>query len=223
MVRRAEVVAVGLHVAGDDALQSRAEPRSRRRRGSLGFRLRRDVGERLPGELRSVPYRKHKCLAHHLRALKGAEEALAERGAQSLDLTLWKVQLKDVLDAWRRRDELSAEDYAAKVAQLRRGLDNLLARSPPEPEAVKFRNRMAKRRAHLTGCRDDPAVEPTNNRAERALRPAVIARKLSCGNKTPAGRETWQIFASPAETCAQRGRDFLDYLAPRLQPSPLVR
>lgn len=48
---------------------------------------------------------------------------------------------------------------------------------------------------------DDSAVDTTNNRAERALRPAVIARKLSCGNKTEAGRQVWQILASLAVNC----------------------
>ena len=51
-----------------------------------------------------------------------------------------------------------------------------------------------------------------NKRAERSLRPAVIARKISCGNKTDRGRRTWQIFASLAATCVQRGNDLIDYL-----------
>ena len=32
---------------------------------------------------------------------------------------------------------------------------------------------------------------PRSNLAERQLRPAVIARKVSCGNKTPKGAQTW--------------------------------
>jgi hypothetical protein len=51
-------------------------------------------------------------------------------------------------------------------------------------------------------------VEATNNLAERQLRPAVIARKLSCGNKTSRGARTWEILASLAATCAQRGESF---------------
>ena len=51
-------------------------------------------------------------------------------------------------------------------------------------------DRVAKQRSHLIGCLYDLAAEPTNNRAERSLRPAVIARKISCGNKTDRGRQT---------------------------------
>jgi hypothetical protein len=166
------------------------------------------------------PYRKHKCLAHHLKALREAEEALARRGQQSQDLFLWKLHLQDVIATWQQREQLSAEQYAAKVAQLERGVDNLLARSPPEPEAVRFRDRLRRQRPHLLGCLYEPAAEPTNNRAERALRPAVIARKLSCGNKTSVGRDVWQILASLAATCTQRRQDFIDYLALRLPLAP---
>jgi hypothetical protein len=40
----------------------------------------------------------------------------------------------------------------------------------------------------------------------------VIARKISCGNKTDRGRLTWQILVSLAATCPQRGNDLIDYL-----------
>ena len=43
----------------------------------------------------------------------------------------------------------------------------------------------------------------------RSLRdPGVIARKLSCGNKTEAGKGAWERLTSPAMTRRQRGQDF---------------
>jgi hypothetical protein len=44
----------------------------------------------------------------------------------------------------------------------------------------------------------------------------VIARKLSCGNKTARRSRTWEILTSLAATCPQRGPDFVDYLRPQL-------
>lgn len=162
-------------------------------------------------------YRKHKCLAHHLRALQEHEQSLAQQGQTSLDLTLWKVLLKDVIATWQQRAALGPERYAAKVEQLTRGVDNLLSRSPPEPEAVRFRNRLEKQRAHLLGCLHDPAAEPTNNRAERDLRPAVIDRKLSCGNRTVAGKQAWEILRSVTATLHKQGLDLLETLTPHLR------
>lgn len=182
------------------------------------------LGDDYPGMLVSdclssydpPPYRKHKCIAHHLRALKEKSRLLADRGKTSPYLTAWEVLLKDVVYTWRDLPNLSTEQFVAKAVELHRGINLLLARSPPEVEEVAFRNRLAKQRDHLLGCLGEPAAEPTNNRAERALRPAVIARKLSCGNRTERGRVAWQRLASLAATCQQRGQDFADYLAPHL-------
>lgn len=166
------------------------------------------------------PYRKHKCIAHHLRALKGHEQTLEQRGIRSAYLTLWKLHLQDVIATWRERETMSQEAYAAKVAQLQQGVDNLLEQSPAEPEEVRFRDRLRRQQPHLLGCLYDPAAEPTNNRAERALRPAVIARKLSCGNKTDRGRRAFEILASLAATAEQQARDFLADLTAQLPLAP---
>jgi len=165
----------------------------------------------------SIDCRKHKCIAHHLRALKEHEESLEKRGIVSGDLRLWKILLKDVIATWKNRPEMTPTAFARKVLQLHRGVENLLGRSPPEPEAVKFRNRLARQRDHLLGCLSEPAAEPTNNRAERDLRPAVIDRKLSCGNKTIAGKEAWEILRSVIITTEKQGSDLLDTLTPHLR------
>ncbi|MCX7020646.1 MAG: transposase, partial [Candidatus Sumerlaeota bacterium] len=52
---------------------------------------------------------------------------------------------------------------------------------------------------------DDPAVEPTNNRAERALRPAVIARKVSHCSRNDCGANAYATFNTIAVTARQRG------------------
>ena len=50
----------------------------------------------------------------------------------------------------------------------------------------------------------DPTIEPTNNRAERSLRPAVIARKLSHGSKNERGAEAFAGFTSVIQTAAKK-------------------
>src|SRR5262249_31371258 len=80
-------------------------------------------------------------------------------------------------------------------------------RSEPNEEAV--RKRLHKQRDHLFTFLDHDGVDATNNLAERQLRPAVIPRKISCGNKTQKGARTWQILTSLAATCAQRATSFI--------------
>jgi hypothetical protein len=51
----------------------------------------------------------------------------------------------------------------------------------------------------------DLRIEPTNNRAERALRPAVISRKVSQCSKSGRGAQAFAAFTSVVGTLAQSG------------------
>jgi hypothetical protein len=53
----------------------------------------------------------------------------------------------------------------------------------------------------------DPAVPPTNNAAERALRPLVIARKISGGTRSPPGSQTRMVLQSLIATWDLRAQD----------------
>jgi transposase len=57
-----------------------------------------------------------------------------------------------------------------------------------------------------------PGVAPTNNAAERAVRPAVLWRKQSLGTQTDAGNQFVARMLSVATTCQQQQRGLLDYL-----------
>jgi transposase len=159
-------------------------------------------------------YRKHKCIAHHLQAIKKARERPDTQDPTYLDQ--WKELFQQVITLYHERDQNSAAYFAEGKSRLTVWADRLLDRVCTQSGDVAVQNRLLKQQAHLLGCLEDTAAEPTNNRAERALRPAVIARKLSCGNKTEAGRESWQILASLAATCDGLSLDFVKYLAARL-------
>jgi transposase len=69
----------------------------------------------------------------------------------------------------------------------------------------------------------EPAIDATNWRAEHAIRPAVVARKVCGGSCTARGAETQQILASVLRTLDQRGLDPTDVLTPLLQArQPIV-
>ncbi len=52
---------------------------------------------------------------------------------------------------------------------------------------------------------EDPEVEPTNNIAERMLRPAIVARKVSQCSKTERGANACAAFESVLSTLSLRG------------------
>ena len=51
----------------------------------------------------------------------------------------------------------------------------------------------------------DPSLPPTNNDAERALRHAVIARRISFGTRTDEGSRFYAAGLSVIDTCRKRG------------------
>jgi len=73
---------------------------------------------------------------------------------------------------------------------------------------------------------DVEGVEPTNNASERALRPAVIWRKLSFGTQSAAGSRFMETILSVVETCHRQSKSSFDFLAAALeahfagQPTP---
>ncbi|MGO9740888.1 MAG: IS66 family transposase [Roseiarcus sp.] len=59
----------------------------------------------------------------------------------------------------------------------------------------------------------DPALPPTNNDAERALRHAVIARRISFGTRTDEGSRFYAAALSVIDTCRKRGVETWGYVA----------
>lgn len=70
----------------------------------------------------------------------------------------------------------------------------------------------------------DPALDATNWRAEQALRPAVITRKVcGGGNRSPRGADTQQVLASLLRTARQRGVDSAELFTTLLRaPQPII-
>ena len=59
---------------------------------------------------------------------------------------------------------------------------------------------------------ETPGMEPTNNAAERALRPAVIHRKISHGVQSASGAICRSRLLTVTATLRQQGRDVWAFL-----------
>jgi transposase len=150
-----------------------------------------------------------KCYSHHLKAISHAQEDSP---------SVWLEDLRWLLQAAM---ELKQEPKAGQRAVLEQKLEKLLAQPRPTNVEEKVRRRMERQKDHLFTFLDHPEVDATNNLAERQLRPAVIARKVSCGNKTTSGARTWEILTSLAATATQQRQSFAAIVshAARLNPS----
>ena len=154
-----------------------------------------------------------KCLAHLLRSISLVLESKWARG-RSLGLGLRRL-LREAQALWQAQQTAPVADYAAQVVALQARLTALVgARTLPDPDNQRLLDqvRWHHDRGNVLRFLTDPRIEPTNNRAERALRPAVIARKVSQCSKNDRGAETFAAFVSVTRTIRQRGGALLDDL-----------
>jgi transposase len=168
-----------------------------------------------------IPCRQQKCYAHHLKAIARA----AEEHPTSAFLAEARMLLQSALAVHSLRDRISDNAYIGLVERLEMWADRLLDPAT-EVDHAKIAKRLRKRRRHLFTFLRYRGVDATNNAAERALRPAVVARKISCGNRTEHGKKTWQVLASIAATCSQQRRSFtklIERVVPFGAPTPSLR
>lgn len=174
-----------------------------------------------------APYRQFEhavhqtCLAHLIRRCREIAEAHPR--------TTWPQHVQAVLqEALEIRDRVTAGEISAHGAAVARGhlitrlLDLLNA-----PGGLADCHRLA---AHLTlelpalfGFLFEPTVDATNWRAEQALRPAVVNRKVSGGNRSTRGAETQHVLSSVVQTARLRELDPREVLVQLLRArEPIV-
>ena len=124
--------------------------------------------------------RQQKCLAHVLRSISQAVETKKGRG-RSFGNRLKRL-LREAMALWQAYHLGEAEEFAAEAQRLTREVTYHLRDRPlTDSDNWRLQNELGwhNDRGNLLRFLSEPNIEPTNNRAERALRPAVIARKVS--------------------------------------------
>jgi hypothetical protein len=150
--------------------------------------------------------RQQKCLSHLLRSAQAVLVTKHGRG-RSLAKQL-KALLAEALALRREQRANPRPDYAQQVRDLEQRVDDHLRdREVPDRDNQRLLDEVGRHhdQGNVLRFLHEPQVEPTNNTAERALRPAVIARKVSQCSKTQAGAESFAAFVSLCQTLGQRG------------------
>lgn len=151
------------------------------------------------------------CPHYLLRELREAVQRRPELAKHAF-FRQCKSLAQAMLRLKKRRKRLSAAAYGRQVKSLETRLANLSGKEWNEADADRLTARLRKYGDRLTTFLHDPKVDGTNNAAERALRPPVVMRKITGGNRSEAGAKAWAILASVMRTAQQQGRDVLDTL-----------
>ena len=152
---------------------------------------------------------KQKCLAHLLRELKDSSEQ-SEAFAKGPFFARARRLVKQMLLLKKQWDTLDDAQYTMRVRRLESKLEQLATAEYEEANAKRIARRMRKHQKELTAFLWDKDLDGTNNAAERALRPAVVARKISGGSRSKNGAEAWATLASLMRTADQQGRRILE-------------
>ena len=184
------------------------------------------IGENYTGTLVSdclaiyddVNTSQQKCYSHHLKAIGEAIEKADD--TQKAYLQQLKLLLKTAIAVKSVKPDKTVRKYQNLCKALERQADGLILKERTDPLEEKIANRLRKQRDHLFTFLYDDRVDATNNLAERQLRPAVIARKVSCANRTTKGAHTWEVMASIAATANQQQQVFQNMVAQAICLNP---
>jgi transposase len=153
------------------------------------------------------------CWAHLLRDF----EAIRGRGGASEEIgTALLAKAHQMFTWWHRVGEgtLKRSTFQSYMSPLRREVERLLeAGSRCGVSTTEgMCHEMLKRREALWTFVQVEGVEPTNNAAERAIRPGVQRRKISFGTQSEAGSRFVESLMTVVATLKQQKRDVLAYL-----------
>jgi hypothetical protein len=150
-------------------------------------------------ELESVS--QQKCLAHLLRNTAEVTQKKTGR-AQQFSRRL-KDLLRQGLALAAKKNEMDAGQYGVRVKELDDAVSlHLRHRSLRDDDNQRLLDGVGLQhdQGHLLRFLQQEGIEPTNNRAERDLRPAVIARKVSHCSKNETGARAFEAFTSVIQT-----------------------
>src|SRR5215831_7040883 len=147
------------------------------------------------------------CLAHLLRRCRemahiASSAALAFPRAVE-DVLETSLELRDRYE----QGEISERGLSIATGKLEAKLDRMLETRRRNAANRRLARHLENERLWLFTFLRCAGLDATNNAAERALRGAVIARKVWGGNRTWNGARTHQVLASVLRTCCQQGKD----------------
>ena len=159
---------------------------------------------------------KQKCLAHLLNEIKTIEDKklISEGSNDQILFQQLKSILKEAIEIWNKykTGEKTIDELKAFKEIVAQQLTEFVKCDSENDDIKRIQKRIIKYNQELLTFLDNPEIEPTNNRAERQLRPNVIMRKITFGNRSDIGAKNHSIVMSLLQTGISNGIKPLDIL-----------
>jgi len=169
--------------------------------------------QRLPGTLvvdryngyNQMPCSIQYCYAHLLREVQDLGKEFPEVSEVSQFVARFAPLLAEAMKL--RAQELTAAQFRQQALELKVEIKALVHSPAQHPGIQKIQNIFRDRATRLYHWAKNPAIPADNNRAERELRPLVIARKISFGSQSEQGARTRETLMSVLHTLRKQTKD----------------
>jgi len=155
----------------------------------------------LPSQLKAPARERQLCLSHQIRNL----QAVIDRSPPAFWAQAMQKLFRYAIHVHHQRHPLSPEAFQAKVKCIEHHCDWLVHQPLTDPDASRLQRRYQKHRLSLFVFLYHSDVSPTNNVSERALRPAVIHRKVIGCFRSSWGSQAYAALASVIDTAELKG------------------
>jgi transposase len=186
--------------------------------------VRRILGESFDGTLiadfygayNAVDCDKQRCWVHLLRELRD----LKAKFLNNAEIKRFSRQLKIFFHRGvaLALAKAGGQDIAKRLARLRDDTQRFAMGRHRHADLKRLAKRMVKYRSELYTF-VERGVAPTNNTGEIEIRPAVLMRKTSYGNRSPQGSRNQEVLMTGVRTCAKRGINFINTVSEHLASS----
>jgi transposase len=192
---------------------------------SRGAKVLKDIlGDEYTGILCSDMYSAYKafhhgvrqfCWAHIIRNIRGIKHAC--RSPDAVKFSNWMLSETGRMFAlWHafKKGHLDRQTLVRKSVPIRSRMSRCLQiyRTSSDHHVAKAAKSLLKHWDGLFTFLEHEGVEPTNNSAERAVRPAVQWRKISFGNQSEQGEILTARLLTAERSCILQGRNAFQFL-----------
>ncbi len=163
-------------------------------------------------------YRRQVCWAHLIRDLT----KISERDGQAGMIGHWLLgYAQKMFSLWHRLEDgrVQWNQFQYAMLPIQAGVESLLEQGTrcDQPQTRRTCKQILKVKTALWTFVRRRDVHPTNNVAERAIRPYVVWRKCSYGTQSEQGSEFVERILTVSATCAQQNRSVLAYVTQAMQ------
>ena len=156
-----------------------------------------------------IACRKQKCLVHLLRELRDTS-AKSKPFAEGPLCRRLKRLIKELILLKKQKPGMEIRRYQARARALEERLKDLAGRTYGEADADRIAKRLRRHEKELTLFLWDDELSADNNAAERALRPAVVMRKITGGSRSERGAKATAILLSLSRTIRQQNLPMIE-------------